>query len=492
MKPKDIKGFLVGAITVASSLSVLAAVTIPHTFQAGTLITAKDMNENFSSLKTFSDALEAGKQAKITGSPCATGQFVQGVGADGALTCGVDQIGSSGSAGVSSLNGKTGSLVVQAGTGVTVDSSQAGKIIVNASGASLNLPFSGNANSASTAFSVINAGAGTALLGSSPNAAGDGVSGISLQGAGVRAYSESSYGVSALSNTGLAGVYGESKVSGATGVRGVNSVGPGSSGVWGESALGSGVRGSSTSGNGVLGNSTSGYGVKGSVSGAGTGVYGENPSNSAGAGVQGRADYVNSVGVGGISTAGTGVDGTSSTGVGVRGTSGTGGVGVDGVNVGTYGYGVRGVHQHNGFGVYGNSPNGVGVGGESANSVGVQGKGPIAMSAQGNAVQDAGSGGWAKAMVIVKSDGTIVRCYNGVTGVSSGGCGFSSTRTTQGKYTINFGFDVSNRFYSANGIPEAGNTWSALIYGVSGTTLSVALVSSTPSPEDGSVSVIVY
>jgi hypothetical protein len=427
MNPKDLKGFLVGAITVASSLSVLAAVTIPHTFQSGTPISAKDMNENFSSLKTFADALEAGKQTKITGSPCAAGQFVQGIGADGALTCGVDQIGSSGNAGVSSLNGKTGSLVVQAGTGVTIDASQAGKIIVNSTGGSVGLPFAGTSNSSNPAFSVTNS-TGIALSGSSQS--GNALYGISSTGYGLSAYSESSFGVVGFTSTGIAGVYGESKVSGATGVRGVNSVGPGSSGVWGESSLGSGVRGSSTSGNGVLGNSSRGYGVKGSVSDAGTGVYGENTSNAAGAGVQGRADAVNSVGVGGV----------------------------------------------------------------SANGVGVSGTGPIAMQAQGNTVQNLDAGGWAKAMVVIGADRSIVRCYNGITGASSGGCGFKSTTGSLLGYKIDFGFDVSNRFISLTGLPDGSILNNPTIFEVSGTSVNVLSsgTSSSGVKGIGSFSLIIF
>jgi Chaperone of endosialidase len=51
MNAKDIKGFLVGAIVVASSISVLA-VTIPNSFSAGTPIKASDVNANFSAINT--------------------------------------------------------------------------------------------------------------------------------------------------------------------------------------------------------------------------------------------------------------------------------------------------------------------------------------------------------------------------------------------------------------------------------------------------------
>ncbi|QLG12635.1 hypothetical protein HLB42_16945 (plasmid) [Deinococcus sp. D7000] len=459
MKRTATKGLFLGA---SLGLGALAADTLT-TFQAGTPIRAAEVNANFGALKAGLD----GKQHTLSGSPCQTGQFVKGIGADGALSCAPDQIGAGGAAGVASLNGKTGSLALEAGSNIKIDSSQAGKLILSATGSpggggTLTLPYSGAANGTSPAFSVSNS-AGMALSGSSTD--GNAVYAISGKGYGVSAYSEASFGVVGFTNSGLAGVYGESKVSGAAGVRGVNSVGPGSSGMWGESAPGSGVRGSSVTGTGVLGISERGYGVRGTVSASGTGVYGENTSGAAGAGVQGRADAVNSVGVGGLSAAGTGVQGTSASGTGVqgasgngtgvRGTSGSGGTGVEGSVTGTNGSGVRGTHASNGFGVYGNSPGGVGVGGESTNSVGVQGKGPVAMKAVGNAVQSPGFGGWAKGMVIVDvtrpAGQQIVRCYNSQlsgAAMNTVPCGYS-LESAKGQWRVIFGFDTRSTFAAA-------------------------------------------
>lgn len=451
MNPISMKSVLLGALLVP--LGALAADTFT-VFQPGTPIRAAEVNANFTILKAGVAGLESGKQAKLTGNPCQAGQFVRGVGADGALSCAVDQVGTAGSAGVTSLNGKTGSLALEAGTGLKIDSAQAGKLVLSTTGAggTLALPFTGTASGGAPAFAVTNA-AGIALSGSSTD--GNAVYAISTRGYGVSAYSESSFGVVGSTNTGSAGVYGESKTSGAAGVRGVNSVGPGSAGVWGESALGTGVRGSSAGGSGVLGTAEKGYGVKGSVSAGGTGVYGENTSGAAGAGVQGRADYVNSVGVGGLSSAGTGVQGTSASGTGVQGSSGSGGTGVEGKVTGTNGSGVRGTHSSNGYGVYGNSPSGVGVGGESVASVGVQGTGPIAMKAVGNAVQSVGAGGWAKGMAIVDvtrpAGQQIVRCYNSqVTGaaMTTAPCGYSIESAT-GQWRVVFGFDTRSTFAAA-------------------------------------------
>jgi hypothetical protein len=71
----------------------------------------------------------------------------------------------------------------------------------------------------------------------------------------------------------------------------------------------------------------------------------------------------------------------------------------------------------------------------------------------GNLSQPAERSGLPKGMVFVDptlpSDQYIVRCYNGVTGSSSGNCGFTMTRVGVGQYRVNFGFQVSDRFYSA-------------------------------------------
>jgi hypothetical protein len=64
----------------------------------------------------------------------------------------------------------------------------------------------------------------------------------------------------------------------------------------------------------------------------------------------------------------------------------------------------------------------------------------------GNAAQPRGSLGLPKAMLYVDGDGSIIRCYNGITGSSSGNCGFSVFNSRLGTYEINFGFQVNDRF----------------------------------------------
>jgi hypothetical protein len=66
----------------------------------------------------------------------------------------------------------------------------------------------------------------------------------------------------------------------------------------------------------------------------------------------------------------------------------------------------------------------------------------------GVAKQPAASFGFPKAMIYVDGLGFPVSCYNGVTGASSGGCGFSvqEAQGLAGVYNIDFGFNVRNRF----------------------------------------------
>ena len=70
----------------------------------------------------------------------------------------------------------------------------------------------------------------------------------------------------------------------------------------------------------------------------------------------------------------------------------------------------------------------------------------------GNITQPHDSSGLPKAMVYVtggSGNATIARCYNGTTGASTGNCGtFSVTSDVSGYYLVNFGFDVTGRFFS--------------------------------------------
>ena len=72
----------------------------------------------------------------------------------------------------------------------------------------------------------------------------------------------------------------------------------------------------------------------------------------------------------------------------------------------------------------------------------------LTLGVEGNVAQNRNSGGFVKALIYVNGAGTILRCYNGVTGAATGNCGFSVTRFTAGGYGINFGFQVNDRFVS--------------------------------------------
>ena len=69
-------------------------------------------------------------------------------------------------------------------------------------------------------------------------------------------------------------------------------------------------------------------------------------------------------------------------------------------------------------------------------------------SGGGNVLQPGGGYGLPKAMILVDPNGNILRCYNGLTGASTGNCGFTATRVNVGYYKIDFGFQVNNRVSS--------------------------------------------
>ena len=187
----------------------------------------------------------------------------------------------------------------------------------------------------------------------------------------------------------------------------------GTTGIYGESSSGRGVWGKSTGSRGVYGESSSLEGVYG-ISSSGAGVAGRSTSNS---GVYGET-AVSSLTAGGVYGKGTG-----SGSIGVIGESNTA----------------------NAVGVFGVSTSSAGVAVYARNNFGGR-----AVFAEGNVAQALNSNGLVKAMLYVNGDGTIVRCYNGITNSSTGNCGFSVLKRTfsNGLYDINFGFQVNNRFLS--------------------------------------------
>lgn len=101
------------------------------------------------------------------------------------------------------------------------------------------------------------------------------------------------------------------------------------------------------------------------------------------------------------------------------------------------------------FGENASGSTGYGVYGKSATGFGVY--------SEGHAGQSINKGGFVKASLYVLANGTIARCYNGITGSSTGNCGFSISATGTGSYAIGLGaaFDPPNRFYS---LTTFGNT----------------------------------
>jgi hypothetical protein len=69
----------------------------------------------------------------------------------------------------------------------------------------------------------------------------------------------------------------------------------------------------------------------------------------------------------------------------------------------------------------------------------------------GNITQPINNNGLVKAMLFVAQDGTILRCYNGITGATTGNCGFVVFRDICAStfcYAIDFPFQVNTRFIS--------------------------------------------
>jgi hypothetical protein len=208
---------------------------------------------------------------------------------------------------------------------------------------------------------------------------------------------------------------------------------------------------------------TDNRGVWGKSTGSSYGVYGES---------------VNGIGVQGVSTNNIGTVGGSTNNIGVYGSTAAGGYatpGVLGVSSAADGIGVRG---NGAYGVYGVSSgsNQAGVYGEanvgssagvygvglSATTIGVFASNPtgMALGVAGNATQSFDKGGLVKAMILVRENGHVIRCYNstrpdgGASLPPSGntGCGFSVTTVVNefGSFRyVTFDFPAGDRFWSA-------------------------------------------
>jgi hypothetical protein len=153
---------------------------------------------------------------------------------------------------------------------------------------------------------------------------------------------------------------------------------------------------------------------------------------------------------------GTPIYGATNSGVGVYGTSsgtGSGNNGVEGDSSAQAGSGVAGINSGGGIGLYGQGGTGV-VG---TGSTGVYGTGTsYGFATDSNAQQARSAGGWAKALVSVNGSGApykILRCYNSTLAGSAATtppCGFNLVEQQFAVFTIDFGFEVDDRFWSVS------------------------------------------
>ena len=146
-----------------------------------------------------------------------------------------------------------------------------------------------------------------------------------------------------------------------------------------------------------------------------------------------------------------GVFGTSTTsqGAGVAGRS----------DSSASGYGVLGTNNNT-------SPAVAGFNFNSTNGIGVLGAGAWGFYTDDSVHQGLGGGGWVKAMIVYDDviQGKMLRCFNAnLAGAAATTvpCGFSTNFFTTGVYGVDFGFEVDNRFLSANAFGHGGHYYVA-------------------------------
>ena len=178
---------------------------------------------------------------------------------------------------------------------------------------------------------------------------------------------------------------------------------------------------------------------------------------------------------------------------GVAGSSGSGrGAGVFGVSQnGSSGNGVFGEANNNSGAVEGENFN-------PAGGAGVIGVGAWGFYTDNNVHQGINGGGWVKAMIVYDDvvQGRMLRCFNSNlagTAATTVPCGFSTNFFSTGVYGVNFGFEVDNRFLTANASANGGHYFVAGVSpnGSSSVIVNVFDVNSL-SLQDGIFTVIVY
>jgi hypothetical protein len=181
-----------------------------------------------------------------------------------------------------------------------------------------------------------------------------------------------------------------------------------------------------TGGNFILGKSNSASTATQLSSSAGNALKVTDTNGGTGVYASGGNHSKNTAAVHGQSAAGNAVEGFSTAGVGS----------------GVYGQD----NNANSYGVAGHSDNGVAVVGDSSSG--------WAMQALGNATQTRTRNGFVKAMAFIdplasSASDKIQQCFNSQlppTQATSGDCGITYSRTAAGKYTLNLGFRVDDRF----------------------------------------------
>lgn len=126
------------------------------------------------------------------------------------------------------------------------------------------------------------------------------------------------------------------------------------------------------------------------------------------------------------------------------------------------------------------------------------------MHADGNATQARDKGGFVKAMAYIDpflpAAQYVVRCYNSQqvgNAASSAPCGIQVFRTATGTYTIDFGFNVEDRFISVTSRSVGGGQnglVAGTVYDASGNRVSVAFsqLGNYQSGADSRFYIIVY
>jgi hypothetical protein len=301
-------------------------------------------------------------------------------------------------------------------------------------GPPISLPYSGTVSSASPAMHITNSGAGVGIQAQSAAA---GFAGAALQTSntidgGLALYA---YGITSSSTTALIT---NDSTSGGDIIQGWNQGGikfhvdtTGTLSTQG-GINASAVTVSTTTSGPALQSTAALFGISGKATGgSGAGIIGVGAGTSVG--VVGNS--ANSDGVRGLSTTGNGVNGSSGGANGVQGVSSVNGAsGVYGQNSNAGGYGVYGRNTAAGYG----------------------------MGTDGPAFQTRVQGGWVKAMVYVYPHGSggvgIVRCFNSQLPAgqsSTPPCGLTEGEPVTGTVTIDFGFQIDDRFAVATGYGDA-------------------------------------